>query len=453
MLMNRLQFSMTVTAGLVAAFAATGAVAKVSQEEAAKIGNELTPVGAERAGNEDGSIPEWKGGLPQEGELSGSYARNPEIEAEKPLFTITKDNVAQYADMIPVGNKALMERYPTYKMNVYKTHRTVSWPEEIYKWTKVNATEAEMIGTDSVKNAKLGFPFPIPKTGAEPIWNHKMKWRGENVVRFNNQAIVQADGSYQLTKLIEEVNFRYASIRRPGDSSDTLLLYLSEVMAPPRLAGQLLLVYETSDQAVDLRKAWLYNPGLRRVRRAPNVAYDNPYEGTDGNQFNDQVDMFNGAMDRYNWKLVGKKEMYIPYNSYVIQSPDVKYADIIGNKHVNQDLPRYEKHRVWIVDSTLKEGTSHTFARRTFYVEEDSWTIAAIDAYDNRGSLYKFQEGHTIFTQVVQTAGGVPEVIYDLQTGRYFLTAMANEDKPNDFSITFPRGHFTTKALKKRAQR
>jgi len=190
------------------------------------------------------------------------------------------------------------------------------------------------------------------------------------------------------------------------------------------------------------------------VRRAPNVAYDNPYEGTDGQQFYDQVDMYNGAMDRYTYKLVGKKELYIPYNSYAINDPNLEYEkDMLGENHINQDLMRYELHRVWVVDSTLRDGTSHQFKRRTFYIDEDSLYVVAVDAYDNRDALWKFQEAATLYLTTGQFVGGAPETIYDLQSGLYFATAMTNEGEPNDFSVTYDDGYFSPQSLKRRTSR
>ncbi len=428
--------------------------AKVSAQEAARLGQDLTLFGAEQAGNAEGTYPAYSGGLPRRGQIAGEYPTNPQIEAEKPLFTITQANLADYADKLTLGHQELLRRFPsTYKINVFKSHRTVSWPKHILDASGRNAQTANLIGTDAVKGAVHGIPFPIPGSAAEIIWNHKTRWRGHAVRRYNNQAIVQADGGYQISKLIEDVKFTYTNTAKNGRSEDLLLYYLSEILAPPRNAGQLLLVHETSDQTEQIRNAWLYNPGLRRVRRAPNVSYDNPYEGTDGNQFNDQVDMYNGAMDRYRWKLVGKKEMYVPYNSYRISSPKVSYEEIIRAKHPNQDLSRFELRRVWVIESTLREGTSHTFGQRTFYVEEDSWAINSVDCYDRRGGLYKFQEAHQIFSPNVQAVGGAPEVIYDFQSGRYFLTALANEDKPNDFSVSYDDQYFTPRSLRKKARR
>ncbi|HSW14748.1 MAG TPA: DUF1329 domain-containing protein [Solimonas sp.] len=426
-------------------------LAKVPAAEAAKLGSELTPVGAEKGANKDGSIPAWTPAA-QRGALKGEFPNDAKFDAEKPLFTISKANMAQYAGKLTEGHKKLLGMYDSYKMNVYPSHRVVNFPDAILKATAENAVNCEMIGVDTPDNCKVGFPFPIPRTGAEPIWNHKMKWRGEAQTRFNNQMIVQPNGQFQLTKIIEDVTFGYASIKKPlpvTRNSGEFLKYLSKTVAPPRMAGTFILVHEKAGTGAAGRAAWLYSPGLKRIRRAPTVCCDNPYEGTDGHQFYDQVDMFNGVLERYNWKLVGKKEMYIPYNSNKISGPKTKYKDIAKARHVNPELPRYELHRVWIVEADLKEGTSHTFKKRRFYIDEDSWNIAAVDDYDKRDELYQFQEGHLIFAYNVMAATTVPEVIYHFTSGRYFITAAFNEDRPNDASVSFNDDYFSASSVQK----
>jgi len=399
----------------------------------------LTPVGAQQAANQDGTIPAWNGGNPRSGKLSGEFPHDEQIDGDKPLFTITHDNYAKYADHLTEGHKDLLRRFPDYRMNVYPTHRTVAYPDFIYKATVANAAGCKLLGTDEPDGCKQGFPFPQPKSGAEAMWNHKLKWRGEAVLRFNNQFIVQPDGSSQQTKILEKVKFYYASTRNPvvlKNGEGEFLRYLSQTLSPPRLAGTFILLQDKAGTGDSGRAAWLYTPGIKRLRRAPTVQYDNPYEGTDGNQFYDQVDMFNGALDRFNWKLVGKKEYYLPYNSNRIAGNTVKYRDLIRPHHLNQDLPRYELHRYWVVEATLKPSANHTFRLRRFYLDEDSWNIEAVDCYDNKDLLYKFQEGHLVTTPSVQAATTVPEVIYDFFSGRYIVTAAFNEDQPYDLSVT-----------------
>lgn len=432
--------------------------AKVSPDEAAKLGiegTELTPVGAIRAGTDDGKVPKWTPYTPNGDNLipEPKWIEN-RFASEKPLFTITKANMGQYADLLSEGHKRLLERYEDYKMNVYPSHRDAAWPKEIYEATIKNATTADLEGgdPDKIRNATLGFPFPIPTTGAHPWWNHRLKWRGNDVVRFNNQAIVQGDGSFQLTKIVEEVKFKYANLNEPGTMNgpdDIFLWYLSETKAPPRMAGQILLAWEHADY----RSAWLYNPGLRRIRRAPSVGYDNPYEGTDGQQFYDQVDMINGKLDRFTWKLLGRKVMITPYNSFAINSNKLKYDDILKGNHINQDLPRYEMHRMWVVEANNRSDVRHTFKKRTIYFDEDTWTATMIDNYDHRDEFYKFQEGHLICLETMLSCSTVPEIIYDLQSRVYFATAMINEDKPNDFTVSYDVKQFDPNRVAKRATR
>lgn len=438
--------------------------AKVSAEQAAKLGKELTAIGAVRAGNADGSIPEWTGPsnfteeqrnlTPQQieemdpDELAKVFGGG---TVEEPLFTITNNNLAEYADKLTQGHKALFKLFPEYKMPVFPGNRSGYFPPEIEQATIRNATTAELVNSEDVTGARLGFPFPIPNRPEEVIWNHKMKFRGTAVRRYNNQAIVQIDGKYTITKLIEDVKFKYANIAEPASESNTLLLmYLSEYLSPPRIVGQFILAHDPVEGS---REAWVYNPAVRRVRRLPDAGYDNPTEGSDNQQTYDQIDMFNGSLSRYTWKLIGKKEIYIPYNSWAIADRRLKFADILKAKFINQDLTRYELHRVWVVEAYLKEGTSHIFRQRRFYIDEDSWSIAAVDLYDNRDQLWKFQEGHLGTYPMIPTVTAIPEIIYDLQSARYFVTAMQNEDRVSDFRIDFDDDYFSPNALRKRARR
>ncbi|MGH8430793.1 MAG: DUF1329 domain-containing protein, partial [Solimonas sp.] len=204
------------TLAAVAAFLLAGpAQARVTAAEAAELGKSLTPIGAEKAGSKDGSIPAWTPGE-QKGSLAGEFYTNPEVVAEKPLFVITKANMDKYLDKLSEGHKKLLSTYGSYKMAVYPGHRLAAWPQKIYETTIGNATRCDLRGTDELNDCTVGYPFPIPKSGAEAIWNHKLRWRGDAVQRYNNQMIVQPTGEYQLTKIIEDVSFVYGSIRNPA---------------------------------------------------------------------------------------------------------------------------------------------------------------------------------------------------------------------------------------------
>ncbi len=376
------------------------------------------------------------------------------LESLKPLYVITQANLAEHKDKLTEGHRALFATYPEYKMVVYPTYRNAFFPDEILAATKANATRATLNGTDDVQGAELGFPFPIPKTAAEPLWNHKLKFRGSAAKRYNNQAVVKEDGTYKISKLIEDVKFKYGSLTEPPSEEKNKLMayYLAEVISPPRVAGQMTLVHETAGGLGNTRRAWIFSPALGRVNRAPDVGFDNPSIGSDGEQFNDQIDMFNGSLERYNYKLLGKKEILIPYNSWLMNSPTFKYKDIIRPGHINQDLARYELHRVWVVEATKKDGVRHRFGKRRFYIDEDSWAIAVVDCYDERGELWKVQEAHLITAPFIPTVSGVPELLYDLQSKRYFITALSNEDEIVDFNISYEDKMFMPSNLKRQAR-
>ena len=367
-----------------------------------------------------------------------------------PLYVVTASNMAQYDRYLSDGQKAMFKTYPDYKMIVYPSVRNAFFPDAVDKATIANATRAVLSGSDDLTGAELGFPFPIPKTGAEVIWNHKLRFRGSAVKRYNNQAIVKPDGSFTISKLIEDVQFQYANLAHPGKAAPGQIFanYLQRVISPPRVAGQITLVHEMASGGAGARQAWLYSPGLGRVNRAPDVGYDSPAIGSDGEQFDDQIDEFNGSLDRYTWKLVGKREMLIPYNSWIINSPTFKYKDIIRAGHINQDLARYELHRVWVVEANLKPGQRHRFSKRVFYLDEDSWAIAGVDCYDGRGQLWKVQEAQLLTIPFIPTVSGIPEMIYDLQSHRYFLTSMTNEDAISDFEVHYSANYFEPSNLR-----
>ena len=440
----------------VLAFASSAAIAKVPQAEADKLKSSLTPVGAERAANKDGSIPKWEGGLtkpPACFKGAGSWYCDP-YASDKPKFTITKANVEQYKDKLTAGQKTIFSKYESYKMNVYQTRRTGAFPEFVYEATAKNAVTAELGGGgEAISGAVVGIPFPIPKTGNEPIWNHKLRYRGEGIDRWNNQTAVTANGDFNLTKIHEQVKFNYDTKGATPESLNNVGIYFMQtVTAPPRLAGTVTLVHETMDQIKEPRRAWQYNPGQRRLRRAPNVGYDNPGTGSDGLRTNDQTDSFNGATDRYTWKLAGKKELYVPYNSYEIHSNKYKFKDIIKKGHINQDLARYELHRVWVVEANVKAGVTHIYKKRFFYVDEDTWQIVAVDNFDSRDTLWRVQETHFITAYDKPFPAPVLESVYDLQSGRYLAQAMNNED-PENVEKNYDVGFFDPANVAKQASK
>ena len=430
--------------------------AELSADDIARLGKDLTPLGGERAGNAAGTIPEWTGGItkPPAGYQLGDHHPDP-YAGDKPLFVIDQSNLDQYRDKLSTGHQRMLELYPSFKLNVYPTRRSASAPQRVYDATRRIAAVTKLVDDgNGVDGAVIGIPFPIPKDGQEVIWNHLLRYRGETVSCTLGQAAVTRGGDYTLVKYAVDVNVRYSL---PGMTveqlGNTMILFKQRVTAPARLAGDIVLVHETMNQAREPRSAWTYNPGQRRVRRAPNIAYDNPGTTSDGLRTADQFDMFNGAIDRYDWKLVGKREMYVPYNAYRAHSGDLSFNDIIRPLHVNPEHMRYELHRVWIVDATLKEGASHLYKRRTFYIDEDSWQVLLADIYDNRDQLWRVSEGHVINFYEKPLIWPTLEVHHDLQAGRYLALGLDNEFRMCTYDVTFKDRDFNPSSLRRAGRR
>ncbi|WP_147385780.1 DUF1329 domain-containing protein [Oleomonas cavernae] len=429
-------------AGLLALAVAGGAQAKVSQAEADRLDKDLTPLGGIRAGNADGSIPAWDGGLtaPPASYVPGKHMTNPYPD-DKPKFTITGANAEQYKDRLTAGQQAMLKLFPSYKLPVYQTRRSCALPERVYEANKKNAVTATMTeDNNGLNDALLGSPFPIPKTGVEVIWNHRLHYRGFKFRRYFAAALVGRDGSYELVRGRDFgiVHYSGPGLSEQGDVTELkqikniFVSYLNFITSPPRSAGTIVLVLDTINAKELPRQAWIYNPGTRRVLKAPDIAYDNPAPQTDGLAPIDTFDMYNGATDRYTFDLKPMREIYMGYNSYELISDKHKYKELMTPNHLNQDLNRYELHRAFVVDAKLKEGTRHVYGRRTFYVDEDGFNIALVDAYDTRGSLWRLQDGPIINYYDVPLCSSALELGHDLQSGKYLVFGLKAEEKPSE---------------------
>ncbi len=437
---------------LLLATCALQAQAKVDSAQAARLGQDLTPLGGERAGNAAGTIPAWDGGLaqPPANYQPGMHHPDP-YSADVPLYQVNSQNLAQYQAQLPAGLKALLEKNPDYALRVFPTRRSAVAPQRIYDATRFNALNAELIsGGNGVAGVAAGIPFPLPQTGQEAIWNHIMRYRGDQISFVTNQAAVLSNGAYNLLKLERDIYFLYGREGvSPQDLDNTLFYYKYKVVAPAKLAGSALVVQETLDQVLAIRKAWRFNRGERRVRRLPMLAYDTLQPDTNGMATADVVDSYNGAPDRYEWTLVGKQEMLVPYNSYAVHQKGIPYDNILRSNTVNPELLRYELHRVWVVDAELRKGFSHPYAKRRFYIDEDSWQILAADLYDKSGELTGVQESHPISYYDVPMFGSTLETIYDFKGKRYFVDGLDNNEPMYNFNAKLTPRDFTPQALRR----
>lgn len=408
----------------------------------------LTPVGAIQPGSADGQIPPWTGGLtPKQWPATFGQRGDRLVDPypnDQALYWLTADNWQQHAEQLAAGHQALFKRYADYRMPVYQSRRSAAFPSMIYAATARNARQARLIDPDTLQGAAVGFPFPQPRSGAEVLWNHRLKYRSDGLQRDNVEGVVYPDGTHTLNHRVERALFTYATSNEALRDAAMVGYYAGTIISPIMHSGTAILLHEPLNVTQDPVRAWLYNAGQRRVRRTPTWGYDDPIPGTDGMQTADQLDMFHGPLDRYDWRLLGRKPMLIPYNSYRMSSAALRYRDVATPRFPAPEHTRYELHRVWVVEATVKDGLRHRYAKRVFYIDEDSWSIAMVDLYDSRGSLWRLQEGHLVSYYPAQTVTALPEVIFDLHSGRYFITAMNNEHdayqpvgnlSPEDFSV------------------
>jgi hypothetical protein len=429
--------------------------AKVTPQEAARLGKDLTPMGAEKAGNRSGTIPAWTGGIkkPVSGYQKGEFHVDP-YAGDRVRIAIDSKNWQKHKKYLTQGQIALLTKYPSYTINVYKSHRSAAYPDFVYDAVKQNAISAELQKFGSgVRNTIMASPFPIPKSGAEVLWNHTLRYRGLRWEYTSSTLNTTETGDKSLTTREYKYYFAYSEPGITLDEIDNKIFYLKrKTLSPAKLAGQMTLVHETLDQVLSPRKSWIYMPGQRRVRRTPDLSYDTADIDSNGIRTIDQVDMFNGAPNLYNWKLVGKEEKYIPYNAYKLHQGNLKIDDIAGGFHINPNLVRYEPHRVWVVEATLRTGMNHIYTKRRYYFDEDTWQIVLAEEYDKNGELVQHTEAHTVNYYEEPMVYSTLEVTYDLEQGRYFAEGLDNERAPISLDVDFKRREFTSSALRREAR-
>lgn len=415
-------------AGIAAAGTGLGAQAAITADEAKALGTTLTAIGAETAANKDGLIPAYTGGLttPPAGFKAGDGIRPNPYAGEKPRLVIEAKDAAKYAPMLTEGSKALLQAYPSFHIDVYPTHRSVAFPKFVADGTARCAQTAKTTREGrSVEGCHAGFPFPIPKNGYEAMWNHLLRFNGQAyVAKYRN---LNVDASGRVTLAVEGESLQeYPFWDTSKTSADTYWRIKLSYTGPARRAGEALMVVDPLDIGSKDRRAWSYLPGQRRVRVAPDLSFDTPNPGTAGTTTFDDTFLFAGSMDRFDFKLIGKKEMLVPYNAYAAVY-QAKQGDLLKPNHLNPDLVRWELHRVWVVEATLREGKRHVYSKRVFYLDEDSWAALAADEYDARGQLYR--AGFALMAPSYDTPAPYTDnfCFYDFVARAYSLTGFIAE--------------------------
>ncbi|GAA5317803.1 MAG: DUF1329 domain-containing protein [Candidatus Pelagadaptatus aseana] len=421
-----------------------------SAEEAAMLGGDkYTPVGAERAGNADGSIPAWNPNGPANFDAAGGAYPDP-YAGEAKLFTIDASNVDQYADNLTEGVKGLIAKGNGFSLDVYPSHRDIGYADWIVANAKYNAEHVTLEDDGQrVNGNKPGVPFPFPKSGLEAIWNHMVRPIPSHTYTYDSYYVTSsgkpilsttAEGFYKM------VAFEGEMVNQVASDVPWLKLRIN-YSAPARRAGEILLVHEPGADFTEGkgRKAWQYLTGQRRVRLAPAVAFDTPNPGIAGTSTYDDSFIYNGSPERFSWTLVGKKEMYIPYNAnkFVMET---EIADALGENFIKPEYVRWEKHRVWVVEADLKDGKRHIYKKRRFYLDEDTWGAMASDAYDARDNLWRVQLNYPVHFYDKGMNWGTSYTGYDLLQGIYNVNT---KPTPGKLKLEVTKGDkfFTPKGL------
>lgn len=433
-MMTPVHFSILFSALLLTAF---NTKAKVSPEQAAQLGQNLTPFGAIAAGN-DRDIPPWQ------------YVTTIKHD-ETALFVITQANYQQHVAHLTAGQIALFETYPaTFKMPVYPSHRTFSAPDWVYKNTQINATEAELNPAQTgIIHSKAGIPFPVPQSALEVYFNHVARWRGIQLVNYASDANVSEHGGFQIST--RESLIRYDYYLQDNPNPNRLFSVISKTTAPASRAGSGGLVLEPLDQVIEPRSAWLWDKGRRRVTRAPNFSYDQPISSANALRTADDTDMVNGSPDRFNWELLEPRTLYIPYNNDHLDDKNLSYQEILQAGHLNPQHTRYEMHRVWVIRATLKSDWRHLYSQRDFYLDEDSWSIVIADQYDKQGQLFRVSMAYLRQDPNMPGTFPVVTVYHDLTSRKYHVMGLQNEaPKGNIYDAEVAKDNmFTTNGLKR----
>lgn len=442
--------SLILATALLAVAPIHSSLAAGSSTDAARLQSDLTPFGSEKAGNAAGTIPAWTGGFttPIAGEQPGGRRGDP-FASEKPLFSINASNADQYAGQLTEGTRAMLKRYPdSYRLDVYPSHRTAAAPQWVYDNTRANVGRARMDG-DQVKGAYGGIPFPIPQTGAEVMANHLLRWRGTSWQMPLTQYQLTTAGDVVLATegvADQQMPYYFEDGNLEDFEKNGAEYWMVRVInqGPPIRAGEAIVGREG---LYDNSRAWVYLTGQRRVRKLPNPCCDTPTPSTAGVMFFDEIETFNGRLSRFDWKLVGKQELYIPYNNNRLMQPD-RDAAVVSGHHLNPDYQRWELHRVWVVDATLRNGQRHQAPHSRYYCDEDTWGCVLADRWDANGELWR-----TLWSQSF-VAPDFPATIlgtfgmHDLLSGTGFVANLYNSyDQQYPKMPRYPDRVFTPAAL------
>lgn len=387
----------------------------------------LTPMGAELGGNADGSIPAWAG------DNGGPANRS------TPAQQVSRDNVDAYLTLLSPGQRALLEALPdSFRMPVYGARRGYAPPAAFAADTAANAGRARLGDDGTISGLAAGLPFPglgdsrggglssNASAGLAAIWNHRLRWRGIGRERRYQQVAVSTEGVLTPLSVREDSRFLRGLDADRDKAAPLLLQQLFGIITPARLAGAVKLSHERIDGSIS---AWQRSPidgaGGESFNATSEAGGDTPVIGSDGLYTEDQREGYAGDPTRWRWTLIGKRDLLVPYHADNLHARGRPLGSVLGARHPDSSVLRYERHRVWQLEARLNPDDTGIWPRRTYYLDEDSWQVLLVEHYNRDDRVERLQEVH------VRLAGDVllpaVEVIYDLPGRRYFVTGLETE--------------------------
>jgi hypothetical protein len=384
---------------------------------------DVTLTGAEPGPNVTGEIPAWVGhkGLECPSDyVPGDYFPDP-YKADKPLFRIDHTNVNDYKDRLSPGQIMRLRKHPNFYMNVYRTRRNMEFCPEYYDAIKKNLETCYVDEAGGLQGFNGGIAIPTPKNGLEAIWNIRRLYLGDDADALTCRRVVSPSGKIKKTMWETKVlNYGETRLKSwPFPNPDGVFQKIRNLTTYPADEKGLDFLSISYMDASRLDDTWLFMPTLRRVRRAPSMV--------NGGQLDGELTMdengieFRGTVANWNWKLLGRKEHFIAYNCYGLWEENAEDEEECHPMDMNPKRIRYELHRVWVVEGTLKEGLSHPYSKRVGYYDEDSWQPSVADRYDKRGNLWRMYEAYP-YSDPCNKMRMVNGYVYmNLESGRYEL--------------------------------
>lgn len=387
-------------------------------------GGGLTPIGAIAAPDPDAGVGAW---LPAATAPADMQAL---IAADVPLAAVGGRDSGGYADFVAPGHRALLEKHPGHRLNVYPSRRVAFFPDAISAASRGNAATARLDGHDSIAGARLGLPFVQPRSGLEAMWNHRLRYRGDAMQLQSTMVIVGADGPGRPVTQRKVALNAYANLSARLDPS--MLFYGYRAQAGSKFSPSYLVLQHEPVRTDNERKLVWIRQESGKMLRVPGGPQDIGTTPSQGLLLLDMYDMYGGEADygAYTWTLRGRRPLLVPYNAVALAGGAVPRAELLTPGHPDPRFLRYEVHRVWVVEATLLPRRAHLFKRRVFYLDEDSWNIVLVENYLADGTLARVQECGVVQDFVHAIPECRPVFVHDLPGDRYLADDLL--DSPAD---------------------